>query len=223
MDGWNDTAAAVPAVTLPGLFGAQAARSPDAVAVVCGDGGADATGSWSGGGPAGAAAGGAGGRAGDGGGGGAGPVGGAGDGGAGGAKAGAAYLPVDPGYPAERIAFMLADAGPAVRADHGRGWRRGLPGAGRRCRCWCSMTRAWPRSWPARPAVTWTTVTAAAPLSAAAPGVCDVHVGVDRGSPKGVVVTHREPGELAGLVLAGVPGGGRRARCCTRRCRLMRR
>ncbi|MEE1805058.1 AMP-binding protein, partial [Streptomyces sp. BE133] len=29
-------------------------------------------------------------------------------------KAGGAYLPIDPGYPAERIAYMLADAKPVV-------------------------------------------------------------------------------------------------------------
>ena len=28
-------------------------------------------------------------------------------------KAGGAYLPVDPGYPAQRIAYMLGDAAPA--------------------------------------------------------------------------------------------------------------
>src|SRR6185437_9024529 len=125
--GWNDTAAPVPAGTLPELLAAQAARTPDVVAVSC-EGvmlsyaGLDAA--------AGrlarvlAAAG-------------AGPetvvavvmdrsavlmaalvaV----------LKTGAAYLPVDPGYPAGRIAFMLADAGPrCVLADpaHAGGLRQ---------------------------------------------------------------------------------------------------
>ena len=112
--GWNDTARDVPAVTLPELFGVQAGRSPDAVAVVCGEAVltyrelderaarlARVLVSR-----------------------GAGPesvvavvmdrsaelvmallaV----------LKAGAAYLPVDPGYPAQRIAFMLADARPVL-------------------------------------------------------------------------------------------------------------
>src|SRR5260370_4389659 len=33
-------------------------------------------------------------------------------------KAGGAYLPLDPSYPAERLAFMLADAGAAVLLTH---------------------------------------------------------------------------------------------------------
>ena len=111
VEGWNDTAAAVPAVRCAELFGAQAARVPG-----CGGGGVrGAVAELRG---AGAAAG----RL-------AGLLAGL---GAGPErvvavvlersaelvtamlavwKAGAAYLPVDPGYPAGRVAFMLADSG----------------------------------------------------------------------------------------------------------------
>ena len=127
--GWNETAREVPPVTAAGLVAAQAGRSPDAVAVACGDvsvtyAGLDAA--------AGRLAGVLAGY-------GAGPervvavvmgrsallvtallaV----------WKAGAAYLPVDPGYPAERIGFMLADAGPVVVVADAAG-AGVLPGVG---------------------------------------------------------------------------------------------
>jgi amino acid adenylation domain-containing protein/non-ribosomal peptide synthase protein (TIGR01720 family) len=111
---WNDTARPVPAGTLPGLFEAQAAATPQATAVV------DGTRSWSY-----AELDAAANRI-------ASYLAGRGTGPEqlvavavnrsaelvavllGVLKAGAAYLPVDPGYPAARIAFMLADARPAL-------------------------------------------------------------------------------------------------------------
>ncbi|MEV0570695.1 amino acid adenylation domain-containing protein [Dactylosporangium sp. NPDC050588] len=108
---WNDTATAVPDATLPALFAAQAARTPDAVAVLSGGtavtyadlearanqvahlllargvGRESVVGVCLRRGPDLVAA------------------------LLGVLKAGGAYLPVDPEYPAERVAFVLADAG----------------------------------------------------------------------------------------------------------------
>src|SRR5271170_165911 len=127
---WNDTACPVPALTVPELFAGQAARSPAAPAVVCGgvvlsyaevNARANRLARFLGGL-------------------GAGPerlvavamprtaemivaV-------LGVLKAGATYVPVDPAYPADRIAFMLADTAPVAVLTTGAAGRD-LPGDAR--------------------------------------------------------------------------------------------
>ncbi len=183
---WNDTTAELPALTLAELITAQVARTPDAPAVVCGDmvwsyAELDA----------------ASGRI-------AAYLGGLGAGPEqvvaiavprsaemvaavlGVAKTGAAYLPVNPGYPAERISFMLADARPALIV--------------------CTAETAGVAGGAA--AVVLDDPATAAAIAAGATGGPGVRVGVDgaayviytsgsTGVPKGVVVSHRG---LAGLV-----------------------
>ena len=174
---WNDTATELAGLTLGELVAAQAARTPDAPAVVCGE----VTWSY-------AELEAASGRI-------AGYLAGLGAGPEhvvavavprsadmvaavlGVAKTGAAYLPVDPGYPAERVAFMLTDAQPALIlcTTETAGLLGGAAGDG------------------AVRVVLDDPATAAA-IAACAPdgagcagecgwrGVCDLHVGVDGGA-----------------------------------------
>ncbi len=68
------------------------------------------------------------------------------------AKAGAAFLPVDPAYPAERIRFMLADAGPALVVTSAESTPASWWSTTRRCRCWWGGSpRARRPTWSARP------------------------------------------------------------------------
>ena len=187
--GWNDTAAAVPAATLPELFAARAARTPDAVAVVCGDvhvsyGELDAragrlAGCW----PAGVR---------------------------GRSRwwrlcwtaaaswlrrslgvwqAGAAYLPLDPGYPPSRLAFMLADSRARVLVT-GRG-------AGRRRACGEVERLGRADDLGPLPDVACRSVPGGCRCGGAG-GVRDLYVGVDRGAEG----RGGHPGGLANLAAA---------------------
>ncbi len=203
---WNDTAQVVPEVTLPELFEAQAARTPDAPAVITGDehlsyGGLNARAnrlarylvSL-----------------------GAGPeqlvavamprsadmivavlaV----------LKAGAAYVPVDPDYPPGRIAYMLADACPvAVLTTAAAG--RDLPGGV------LQVAVDDPATSTAVSRLAGGNLAAAERSGELRPS-CPAYVIYTSGStgrPKGVVIEHRSLVNYLAAAVQGYPGAGRGA------------
>src|SRR5213080_735624 len=103
-------------------------------------------------------------------------------------KAGGAYLPLDPSYPAERLCFMLADAGAAVLITHS-GLRDRLGGHAARVVELDSEAAA----IAAQPS--------SAPASAMRPQnlAYVIYTSGSTGMPKGVAVTH---GSLANVLLA---------------------
>ncbi|MFE0579217.1 amino acid adenylation domain-containing protein [Streptomyces sp. NPDC058874] len=121
-------------------------------------------------------------------------------------RAGAAYVPLDPAYPGERLAHIAADAGlRAVVARAGAVWAGGLP----------VLDPETAAADPANPADTGTVVPAdALPSGRAghpATAAYVIHTSGSSGLPKGVEVTHGSVAALvAGLEERGVYPSGHR-------------
>nr|WP_241032185.1 non-ribosomal peptide synthetase [Rhodococcus pseudokoreensis] len=99
------------------------------------------------------------------------------------ARAGAVYLPIDPGYPAERIAFMLADSGASTAlALDGDAVPHGVS--------WIDIGDLTGSSAPI------SDVDRVRPLSIDHPAYL-LYTSGSTGTPKGVVVTHRGLADLA--------------------------
>ncbi|GLW14755.1 non-ribosomal peptide synthetase [Streptomyces sp. NBRC 13847] len=94
------------------------------------------------------------------------------------AKAGAAYLPVDPGYPEERIALMLRDAAPALTLDA------------------AEVGRLLADAQDTAPAHRPTDRDRVRPLDVDDPAYV-IYTSGSTGTPKGVVVTHRGLADFA--------------------------
>ena len=124
-------------------------------------------------------------------------------------KAGGAYLPVDPGYPADRISYLLTDAAPVLaltdQASAAKVTGAGLPALP-------VLVLDDPALAAELAGLDGADVTDAerpAALARTASGVCDLHLRFHRAS-QGCGDWAPQPGELPGTVLAGLPGCGRR-------------
>ena len=104
-------------------------------------------------------------------------------------KAGAAYLPLDPNYPRERLAFMLSDAGaPVLVTQQALLERLPVPAQGSAAQPGATIVRL-DADWPliARQPAT----APAVPLDPRNPAYV-IYTSGSTGTPKAVVVEHRE-------------------------------
>ncbi|MEU1805438.1 non-ribosomal peptide synthase/polyketide synthase [Streptomyces sp. NPDC019937] len=107
-------------------------------------------------------------------------------------KAGAGYLPVDPGYPADRIAFMLRDAAPSTILATGE-TAGSLPGGAEPLVLDDAAVRA---ELARRADGDITDAERTGPLDPAHPAYV-IYTSGSTGTPKGVVVAHRSVAGLA--------------------------
>ncbi|WEO93119.1 non-ribosomal peptide synthase/polyketide synthase [Streptomyces sp. FXJ1.172] len=113
--------------------------------------------------------------------------------------AGAAYLPVDPAYPAERIRLMLADARPALVVAT-RDTASALPAD-------CTPLLLEDCAAPGTPDTALTDADRLRPLLPDHPAYV-IHTSGSTGRPKGVLVTHRSVAALAAWAGAHFPPAG---------------
>ncbi|MFF7459804.1 AMP-binding protein, partial [Kitasatospora sp. NPDC008115] len=106
-------------------------------------------------------------------------------------KAGAGYLPVDPDYPADRIAYMLADAAPALLLSSGR-LAEELPDG--------LAVEGLAGVWDGQPVTDPTDAERVAPLTAANTAYV-IYTSGSTGRPKGVTVTHAGLASLASTLV----------------------
>ena len=102
-------------------------------------------------------------------------------------KAGAAYLPLDPDYPAERLAYMLQDAQPACVLTSARIAQRLCP---RVSLSFCSISQTRSSALAQQPETEPSDAERTEPLSPHNPAYV-IYTSGSTGTPKGVVVTHQ--------------------------------
>jgi len=128
-------------------------------------------------------------------------------------KAGGAYLPVDPAYPAERVGYLLGDARPACLVTTGA-LRSRLAGAGGAAGAGAVVVVDDPATAAEVAGFGGGDLSDAERVSALLPGhpAYVIYTSGSTGRPKGVLVEHRSLANLLGSHRAGVvaaAGGGR--------------